>query len=103
MTAGNFSGGGEGQENPMDYMSAGGLKDILGGNTLDGDAAGAGAGAGISSGNGREGAADGAGGGGGKAGGGSEGGGGKDGGKQGGCATLPVSLSSRGGCERFGR
>lgn len=31
MTAGNFSG--EHQENTMDYMSAGGLKDILGGNS----------------------------------------------------------------------
>lgn len=46
MTAGNFSGGGEGQSNPMDYMSAGGLKDILGGNTLDAAAAAAAAAAG---------------------------------------------------------
>lgn len=86
----------------MDYLSAGGLKDILGGNTLDADAAGAGGGAGSSSGNAGEGAADGAGGGGGKAGGGSEGGGGKDGGKQGGCDRRPLSPSSRGGCESLG-
>lgn len=35
MTAGNFSGEVQ-QSHPMDYMSAGGLKDILGGgNVLD--------------------------------------------------------------------
>lgn len=57
MTAGNFTGGGEAQANPMDYLSAGGLKDILGGNTLDAAAA---AGAGAASGGGDLGAEGGA-------------------------------------------
>lgn len=37
MTAGNFSG--EQESSPMDYMSAGGLRDVLGGSTPDASAA----------------------------------------------------------------